>query len=215
MAIFDTLGIKCNFHGGVQLDDPRLKFSDNKKSWSLMYGHLDLINEFYHKSEKEFGIFCEDDICIHKDFLKNLPLICEDFKSLNLDILLLGYLLPLKLNNEVDYNEFPLIKHNNNINFDYYTFPNNLWGTQMFMLSKKQAKYLLDKYYDGYADKSLDPQNNLAPFSSDWTITKEGNRAIIMPIIALEDGLSLYNDAGKKFCHEMSHKIHYDKEIYI
>ena len=58
-----------------------------KRVWSCMWGHLDMINDFYYNSSAEFGIFCEDDILIHKDIIQLLPKILKDFTKMNLDVL--------------------------------------------------------------------------------------------------------------------------------
>ena len=75
--IFNELGMDCFFYNGVDFSDERINKYNNiisdhtKKCWSCMYGHLDMIHKFYYNTDKEIGIFCEDDIYIHKDFKKH------------------------------------------------------------------------------------------------------------------------------------------------
>ena len=155
---FENLEIDCIFYKGVDYEDPRIKnyeiSHETKRVWSCMYGHLDMINNFYNNINKEFGIFCEDDIYINKNLKVLLKKILFDFKILNLDVLLLGYLVPFKIGND-DPNFSPKHSITTSSTYKYHNFPHDVWGTQMYVLSKKQAKYLLDKYYLDYASKTI------------------------------------------------------------
>lgn len=198
---FVKIGIDCKVMQGASDTDPRMHVNKNDKAWSCMYGHLDMINDFL-KTDNEYGIFCEDDIKIHKDILNLLPQIIDNFKKLELDVLLLGYLLPFVPNTGKEQ-------------FTYHDFTNDTWGTQMYMLSRKQCKYLIDNYYYGYADQSfVDP--NLTPFSSDWIITKKGNRALISPPIAVENGeFETISHLGQRNYHVACFQTHYNKDVHI
>jgi GR25 family glycosyltransferase involved in LPS biosynthesis len=221
---FDTIGIDCIFYEGVNKDDIRMTNQNNIQVWSCMYGHLDMISDFYYNTDKPFGIFCEDDIFIHKELKNVLPNIMIDFDFMKLDVLLLGYLLSFKLDNEINYRDFP-IKHistnsqypqNSHNTFTYYDFPDDVWGTQMYMLSRTSAKKILDKYSfsSGYADKTIhDP--SLVPFSADWTITKDGRRALITPILATEDNQTPGYHGGQKTFHENCFHTHFDSDLFI
>ena len=72
----------------------------------------------------------------------------------------------------------------------------------MYILSRKHAKYLLDKYYKNYADEDND-------FISDIIITKDGNRALISPVLSVEEKINQNNH------HKRCHKIHYDEYKFI
>lgn len=217
---FATIGLECKFSEGVYFTDNRINNYDIpnevKRVWSCMYGHLDMINEFYYNSDSNIGIFCEDDIYIHKDFKKNLKRICFDFKILNLDVLLLGYLVPFKI--DINNQYFPM-KNNviSNVGeYTYHNFLDNVWGTQMYMLSKEHAKYLLDKYdsQSGYAERTIH-DSSLTPFSADWIITKQGNRALISPILVVEDNKCVYNEKNQESFHKACHKAHFHSELFI
>lgn len=214
---FKSLGIDAFIYEGVSFDDERIAgrtmHEHTKRCWSFTYGHFDLIREFYFNSEKEFGIFCEDDIYIRKDFIQHLPVIIENFKSMNLDLLLLGYLTKYTIdeNHEGVYLKGP--KSTSDHPFSYYSFPDSIWGAQMYMLSRTQAYYLLLKYSPPYADLSA-INNSMNPFNSDWTITKEGNRALIYPMIALEDGKTKYEDVGQYILHQDCHQSNYVKDLF-
>ena len=60
---FKQLEIDCIFSDGVVHNE-----------WSIMLGTLEVMKQFYN-SDKEFCIFCEDDIYIHKEFKTRLPKI--------------------------------------------------------------------------------------------------------------------------------------------
>jgi GR25 family glycosyltransferase involved in LPS biosynthesis len=212
---FKKLDMSCYFYHGVDKDDTRVKhLTLDSNASSCMYGHLDMIHHFYHTSNKPYGIFCEDDILIHKDFKKFLPQIIEEFEALQLDVLLLGYLVIENINtNFIDVK----LKKNiifENENYYIYTFPNEIWGAQMYLLSRENAKKLLDKYYVGYAEKTL-YDKKLTPFSSDWTITKDGNRALVYPILVIENNEKKYNQEGQCNLHYSCYLNHYKENIHI
>jgi hypothetical protein len=212
---FKKLDISYNFYEGVDDDDQRIKnkkkkYGKDSSADSIMFGHLDMIYKFYNDTDKSYGIFCEDDIYIHKNFKDYLPKIIEDFESLNLDILLLGYLITHKIS---DSSDFGLLNKEIIFNdkYKYYKYHNDLWGTQMYMLSRNNAKKILDKYYYTYLD--YNPQ--VEPFSSDWTITKFGNRALVFPLLAVEDGKKTYDHRGQHDFHFYSYFNNYNQEEFI
>lgn len=207
---FTKLNLNYTFYKGVGIDDTRLVNCSNGPA-ACMLGHLDMIQNFYDNSEKEFGIFCEDDIYIHKDFNKILPNVIEDFKLMKLDILLLGYLIHFKLNANNRNFDF---KSNNDLKYIYHNYPNDLWGTQMYMLTKKHAKYILDKYTIEYANRTMSDKN-MQPFSADWTITKEGNRALIYPMLAVEIADKKSGCDSQDIYHENCKTANYVPELYI
>ncbi len=217
---FNIAEIECVFYNGIDFNDDRIaRYSDlidnaTKRVWSCMYGHLDMISDFYYKTNKEFGIFCEDDIYIHKNLNKYLPRICMDFKCLNLDVLLLGYLLQDKAyeNNDCSLKTLPVSCSP----FSYYSFPDYVWGTQMYMLSRKHCKYLLDKYDEKseYAFRSINDKA-IIPFAADWTLTKEGNRALINPILIVENNSTDYSNEGQLNFHKKCFDKHFERELFI
>jgi hypothetical protein len=201
---FDYLNINCVFYNGVSFLDERLRTHEYKKTPSITLGQVDMIKMFL-MSDYEFGIFCEDDIYINKDLITNLPAICNDFKKLNLDILLLGYLLPFKIN---VYNPHFKLLHNND-NLSYYTYNDDLWGAQMYMYSKKQAKYIIEKY-------NYDYNNTEVPFSADFILTKDGtNRALITPIMAIEDNSNITDDYYQNEYHKNCFNCNFDKDLFL
>jgi GR25 family glycosyltransferase involved in LPS biosynthesis len=206
---FDYLNIDCLFYKGVQFSDERIINDEHKKTSSYTLGQIDMIQMFLN-SDYEFGIFCEDDIYINKELITSLPTICNDFKNLNLDILLLGYLLPFKIN---IYNPQFKLLHNND-NLSYYTYNDDLWGAQMYMYSKKQAKYIIEKYNNSEYLKNKNMYD--IPFSSDFILTKDGtNRALITPIMAIEDNSNVIDDYYQNEYHKNCFNCNFDKNLFL
>jgi hypothetical protein len=218
--IFETLGItNIKFGKGVSHDDPRIASHniENKhtiRAWSIFYGHLDMIFEFVNNSTKEFAVFCEDDVLIRLDLYKYLHELLAIFAHLKLDVLLFGYLCE----NEIyKYSNFPEVKTDHIISkhfpFKILKYPNDTWGTQMYMISKSYGKQILDKYYFNYAEKTI-LDKNTTPFAADWTITKDGNRALVYPLIAIENGISKYNDIKQNRSHTNCFTFSYSKKLF-
>lgn len=201
------LGIVAKFYEGVGPDDPRLQNAGAvKRTWSMTYGHLDLIKEFY-ESDNKYGIICEDDILVRKDFLERLPELVEDFEKLGLDILMLGYLCE----NPIDtYSNFPTMHSRGEMK--YLGYPDGLWGSQMYLISKAQAAALLEKFAGDYAERSL--TEAIAPFSPDWTITKEGRRALVYPLLVIERYTDGYDDEHQNRSHLKCFEYTYRSELF-
>jgi len=203
---FKNLNIECKFYKGVSHNDNRINKNLNKstkRNWSITYSHLDMIGDFYFNSDKKFAIICEDDICIHKDVKKIIHNIINDFNILGLDILLLSYMLPYKIGRENLFTNYKLkVVMPEDSQFKYHEYPEYLSGTQMYMINKKYAYYLIDKYYFNYA--GIKDQH----FISDKILIKEGNKALIYPMIAVED------ENQDDLYHQLCHKVHFT-ENYI
>jgi hypothetical protein len=210
---FKKFDLPVLVHQGVSTKDDRIQGRNLcdavQKTWSVQYGHLSMIHHFYHNTEDLVGIFCEDDILIDKKFKELLPIIIKDFCDMNLDVLLIGYMCSFQIDK---YQHF--IKNLASTKYNYFTYPNDIWGTQMYILSRASAKEMLDKYYYDYADQTI-KNNSLTPFSADWTITKQSKRALLYPLLCIED-LSLSqqqytnpNDGQYIFrllCHNFSYE---------
>lgn len=208
--VLSKFNITANIHSGVLHDDPRLAQLTNdklKRVWSTCYGHLDMIHQFY-ESGKAYGIFMEDDIIIRNDFMKQLPNILQNVKEQNLDILMMGYLCE----NEIDgYCNFPTMFTSGP--FKYLAYPDNTWGCQMYLLTRTYAKTLLDKYYHGYAERTLSDQS-LTHFSADWTITKDGKRMLLYPLMAIEKFEERYENGDQMRAHTNCYNFSYRPELF-
>ena len=202
---FNKMDIKLKFTSPVYQSDSRIpQHSDQpieKRTWAIMLQHLDSIRDFYENTNSIHCIVCEDDIMISKNFKNELPNILQNFDQLKLDILLLGYLLPFKLNENY---YFKPKSH------QYYDYPNDLWGSQMYLISRTYAKFLLDKYTIEFALNNLDK-----PYSPDWVITKNGNKAILYPMLAVEEGLTKTNNDSQNDFHKRCFDANYDPNIFI
>lgn len=220
---FDKIGVNLNVYDGVQHNDPRLVGRSIEPNivrlWSVTYGHLDIIQKFYD-SGKKYGFFCEDDIYINTDLPNVLPNIKTDFDAMDLDILLLGYMTTFKIE-EWQWGHTrkqPLVPEPNiDVPYKYHNYHDNLWGVHLYMLSRRGAKNVLDKFAGGYADQSL-VDATLSPFSPDWTISKVGNRALIYPMYGVEngqDGYEHYKNTGQHDYHLQSHKWNFIPEKFV
>lgn len=204
---FKKLDIECKFYNGIKHTDKRLKYAGNtfnKKQWSMTYGHLDIIHDFYYYNNNKYAVICEDDILIHKDFKKILQKVIVDFNMLDLDLLLLGYIIPYKIGNDNISTNYALKRPMRlEAQFKYHEYPEYLSGSHMYMITKDFAKILLDKYYNNFAGFD----NNI--FMIDKTIIRHGNRALLYPMLAVENG-EFQEDRYHKLCN----KVHYN-EVYV
>jgi GR25 family glycosyltransferase involved in LPS biosynthesis len=220
---FRNMGLDVKFTEGVDFKDDRIQgrglSSHQMRVWSCMYGHLDILSDFLNTSDAAFCVVCEDDIIIRRDFSEHLETIMEHNQEMKLDLLMLGHLF--YNNHKVGISEeYPQIADwfdSTQHTFNYYRYPCNresgFWGSQMYMITRKHAQYLVDKYAEGYADATL-ANDQLIPFSADWTITKEGNCGFIYPLIAIEDQPNGYTDVGQHQIREMSYAANYDPTLF-
>jgi hypothetical protein len=199
------MDIELKFTPPVYQTDNRIPQQSDKqiekRTWAIMLQHLDSIKDFFENTDSSHCIVCEDDIIISKNFKNDLTNILNNFNHLKLDILLLGYLLPFKLNT----NSYFKPK-----SYQYYDYPDDLWGSQMYLISRDYAKFLLNKYTIEFALNNLDK-----PYSPDWVITKNGNRAILYPMIAVEEGSTKTSHEGQNDFHKRCFEANYDANIFI
>jgi len=183
-----------------------------KRTWSIMFQHLDSIKDFYEKGKYDYCIVCEDDIFISNDFGNKLSDIIKDFDSLSLDILMLGYLLSFKIDTNSSYHlsYFPMLLRHSENSYTINKYPDDVWGTQMYMITRKYAGFLLEKFTNMYAYYNLDK-----PYNPDWIITKNGKRALIIPMFAVEEGVNLSDCHGQQEYHKTCFETNYNKEKYI
>ena len=217
---FETIGLPLQIYEGVSFTDPRIingTCSERKNSlsvqrlWSVTYGHLDMIQRFLH-TEQPYGLFCEDDILVNRTLPDHIQNIMEECKEMQVDCLLLGYMITFKVEGWMEHYEeihpFPSRPYH------YHNYPDELWGVHMYMLSRAGALKIIETYANGYADVP----NNV--FSPDWTISKcpGVKRAIIYPMFAVEDGkdtMEHYNHDGQYQFHMNTFKHNYISEVFI
>ena len=188
----DISGIEQKYHMTLTIHD------------KVMLSHMNCIKKFY-ESNKPLGIICEDDIYIHKTLDKEIEKVTTFITNNQYDILLLGYLLNYKP---------PYHYHNLITSFDkykVYDYNDELWGLQMYMITRKYAKYLLDNFPIQW--KFDNPKK---AWASDWIISKNGKRAMIYPMLAVEEGDRICdNDSSQKRYHRECNRIQYNSKIYI
>jgi len=212
---FAKIGLSLNAHPGVQMDDPRLDFGGEdmaaKRLASVFYGHLDNIAKFY-ETGKPYGLFCEDDVHIHKSLGKELPIIMGEFNAMQLDILLLGYMTTKTI--EWWQASHPLVYDGGLSPYRYHRYPQDQWGIHLFMISRSYAKTLLEVYGPDYAAKAYkDPA--LTCCNPDWTLSKYTHkRALRYPMLAVEDGKGNYDHHGQGEFHRESHKQNYREDEF-
>lgn len=223
---FDKVDVSAVIYAGVPISDPRIAgrglIPHTEKCWSCMYGHLDMIRDFVNNDSRQYSIFCEDDIMIDANFKPRLEHILSDFESMNIDTMLLGYLITHKIIGDSNgsfgkYGQsiYVDLDTTETTTYKYYDY-GDIWGTQMYLLSRKQAVKIIEKYADGYADHFLKNSATVSPpFSADWSITKEGKRSIVYPMLAIEDGLTNYDDDSQREFHLLSHYTHLFSSTYI
>ena len=209
---FQTVGMGINFVPPVLVEDSRIKDLDSrldKRTCCVMLQHMDSIKHFYMYSDCEYCIVGEDDVLLSKYFKRDLPGVIKNFKMLELDLLLLGYMFSHKI-----YNTYFPVKHGF---YSYNEYPNDIWGSQLYMISRKQAKFLLDKYTIQFAIDHLgeDASPDKMFFSPDWSLTKEGNRAVLIPMLAMEEGNVKNDDWSQNVFHKESFDANYVLDIYI
>lgn len=187
---------------------------------TCMDGHLLCLEKFV-STGSEFGIVCEDDIHIRRDFLQELPIVLEQFKKLQLDILLLGYLLDFPLmQHQLNFGDLPIIAPI----FSYHSYGSQQWGTQMYLISRSYALQILRGFgpRSGYRERAeRDP--NMTPHASDHVITKEtARRALISPMLAVEEGViraevdpSVPTYQTQNDFHQRVFTANYDPDLFV
>lgn len=224
---WQLLELELKFVDPVETTDKRFDIvreqypNKGLRDWAIMLQHLDSLRDFveseYIPGEKgEYVIICEDDIMVSKHLPNDLPEIIESYERLNLHVLLMGYLIPYKITDDNYY--YPLKERN--YKYSYHGYPDDIWGSQMYMVSRKHAEILLKKYTIENALKNeidyINKNNNSKEeFSPDWTLTKYGNRSVIYPMMALEEGDTKCHWDSEIDYHQRCFKMHYVEREFI
>jgi hypothetical protein len=211
---FATFGLVPHFVPGVDDEDPRLSVAPDtcKKIWGIMLQHMDSIRDFYENLDAgNHCIVCEDDVYISKNFVDDVNHVLPLFDQMQLDILMLGYLLPFKIEMSTCLHREHFAMIGRTDTHSLHKYPSDIWGTQMYLISRKYAKFLLEKYTVDFALTNI----NTVTYSSDWVITKNGNRALVSPMIAVEEGVNTSGHGGQVYYHVVCSSVHYDKNKYI
>ena len=220
---FQKFGLDLTVSPGVPHTDLRLMGApdaDLKRLWSITYGHLDMIRAFLDGQSK-YGVFCENDVLISSDFDEQLESALLRFDYLDLDLLLIGYMTTQPITASSAH---PVLLREDP-GKAIFGYPEYQWGAHMYVLSRSGAERLLAKFSDGkYAAASLlEPEK---AFSPDWTITKlsetgengRGRRALLYPMIAVEDGsdgMEHYGNQGQLDFHKATFEFNTRRRIFL
>ena len=195
----------------VYLTDSRLDNIESievKRNTAILYQHIDSLIHFLENTDNQYTIVCEDDILISSEFKERLPSIIKYFEELNLDVMLLGYLLPYEIDMTTCLHKqyFKVLKEDTD--YKFHEYPDDMWGSQMYLLNRDYAKFIVNKYYvEKVHEKPLTP---------DWTITKDTiKRALINPMMALEEGVNVSDNQEQIDYHKQVYETHFKEGKYL
>ena len=200
---FSTVGHPVMWVDPVPLTDPRITCAvGEKRLHSIMYNHLDMIAAFL-AGTSEYGIFCEDDIFIRRDFASTVQIAIDGYKRQGADVMLLGYLSTYKPFTYDIHGYHSALEQP----FVFLSIYPELWGSQMYMMDRAAAQRVLDT--------CCDPTKVSGPFSPDWVLTKFGKVVAIYPMLAVEEGIVVTEHEGQRNFHQVCFQTHYNKDIHI
>ena len=201
---FAAIGQPVHFTEPVYDTDPRITAIDFAKyphmvarTSAIMLQHLDSLKTFLDTTDPqtaEYCIVCEDDVLISRNFVQEYESVMSAFQHFQLDVLLLGCLQFFRLYVGASWYDH-LCDASASGKFQIFRHPDHLWGSQMYVVSRKWAEHLVEKYTVGYAEEHPD-----LPHNPDWIITKMGHRAMVYPMLAMEEGdTKIGNDSQRDF----------------
>lgn len=211
---FADESIEATFVPVLAQTDPRLEGITGPSAASCAFGHLDMMRAFLD-STNDYAIFCEDDIHLRRGLREFVPELVMKFKRHRLEILLLGYLFPKQIRTILYYHDTSFEGQFNvpiDENIVMFRHIDRLWGSQMYMLHRTKAAYFLEKYNrDYYLQTRINP--SLKPFSADYLFTKDGVRAAIYPMMAVEESYTISQETQNTY-HAESHAEHFSPSRY-
>lgn len=216
-ARFAKIGLPLTFNPAVELDDPRIPNDLDRSEarvWSIMWGHLDVLRAFVEKADDniQYVVVCEDDVYIRRDLPRLLPLLTGACMSYGLDVLIMGYLQPyppVEVRLRERFSPIPDVPQ-----LSFLNYHDEIWGAQMYMMSKAHARDTLNYFTEDYAKRSRIPGSGCAPFAADWTLTKRGRRALVYPMIAVEESQPHAFSGGHHEFHKRCRDANYDPAIH-
>ena len=205
-----SVGIDLHFVDPVSIEDPRIKDQPidlfEKRNWAILFQHVDCMRDFFEKTTFDYCIVCEDDVGFLRELKNRVPEVIKGFEETNHDIVLLSYLWPYEI---VENGYFP-VKYKSD-NFKLHGYPDDLWGAHMYMVSRKHAKTLVDRFT---ADYAIHEKEEGRHFCSDWQITKYGERGIVYPMLGLEEGEVKTDHTGQIEFHRAVFRFHYREDLF-
>jgi hypothetical protein len=215
-ARFQKCGLYVHYVDPVHITDSRISCYDDistaeRRNWSIFFQHYDSWAHFHDNTNADYCIVLEDDVYISKDLKNQLPSIIQSFQKYKLDILLLSYLWPYSTIGDNVY--FPVLQSPQGWNpFSLRLYPDDLWGAHMYMISRDHAKRMLDKYTSTYAHSCVNTQ---IPFCTDWQFTKWGNRALLEPMVGVEEGEVKTDHVGQMEFHKKCSEMHFSHDKFF
>ncbi len=179
-------------------------------AWSVMQGHMCMLETYVQEGTAPYVMCMEDDILIRSDINDHLPKILHDFELCGLDLLMLGYLIPEPMCT-LTY-KHPVI----NQVFTFHEYPFNIYGTQMYLMTRSHAEWLVHTY--GYQTQwQTKVLHTSDSYNADWVITKQGACACVYPLLAIEQagGGQAYADDSQSHFHQMCHAANYPLASYL
>lgn len=213
---FRTLGLTIHkdvwFVEGVSWDDPKILPDPetlsraqelgtwNPLGWGAWHGHLRMLRQFLD-SGSELAVTMEDDVMISTNLIGELEEVVKDFLRLELDVMMLGYLVVDKLEDQYE----SILR---TPTFNYMKYPIEIFGLQMCLIRRSHAQWIIDNFGPGSEIyQSFLTQPGAHHYIPDWIITKYGQRAMVYPMLAIEEhgGGRGWPDDGHARFHEWCH----------
>lgn len=192
---FNKQGMAIYVYQGMD-NDYGEEYQSVKRVWDIMESHLNLIKKFL-ESDYEYGVFCEDDILISDTFQQDLHKVIEVYNIKQMDLILLGYLINVKPI-DMDCQLISLYNSTDPISLlEFYNYPDHLWGSQCYLIDRKFAKQLVERYTIDFAKRNRDLN-----YSPDWLITKNCKKLLVWPPLAKEKGDVLTDHQGQISYHQ-------------
>jgi len=207
---FKSENLPVEFIDPVENDDNRVKDAPQaqKRTWAIMFSHLDMLKKFI-QSNNNYAVFLEDDLLLRRNLRTYLPELIAAFNRRHLDILLLSYLTTQKpAFFKAEPNFF-----SSETNLLYLEYDDNIWCAHMYLLDRRTATRFLEIYTTDYAKTTLIIPE-MPAFSPDWTLTKIGRRALVYPMMGVEEGTVNTKDQAQVDFHRNCKNIHYDKNEF-
>ena len=152
-------------------------------------------------SGSELAVTMEDDVMISTNLIGELEEVVKDFLRLELDVMMLGYLVVDKLEDQYE----SILR---TPTFNYMKYPIEIFGLQMCLIRRSHAQWIIDNFGPGSEMyKSFLTQPGAHHYIPDWIITKYGQRAMAYPMLAIEEhgGGRGWPDDGHARFHEWCH----------
>lgn len=180
-----------------------------------MAGHMAALEQFSNTAEPT-AIVIEDDVMLRRDYASHIGMITAAFWGAGLDVLMLSYLWPFPARYEVHGSWMPELFPHKITPFAFFGYPDDIWGTQMYMLTRQHARHVLSGYgpQTGYAQRAQ-ADKSLKPYAADWIITKTGHRALSVPMLGLEEGKPTRGDDFEHDYRAKTFASNYLPDIHI